>query len=462
MFLAAICLTRPTRGHFIFRRVVPKDLYEVFGRRGEVRLSLRTSDRQLARERWLVHSARWHTLVRYLRNEIAMGKKPKIEGSPDALREILGDDDRMMGWGIQSAPDNPNVTIITAEPHEYETVAKALLGMSGQSIAGSLGVRPSLKLSALIAEFMEELNRQALASQTKEAYGASLALFQEVLGDIELRDLTKERLYHCKSDMLLLPPNRNKSPESRNLDMAELLQRQKNLRDTKGLLKVMTNRTFNNHWGRLSAMLRWAVDNGRHSANLAAGMELADKRKGKTRSSFDSEDLQTIFQSEHFVPGGYRFASEYWVPVLAVHTGARVGEIAQLLIVDIATEGGTPYIDINDDGDPAKSIKNEASRRRVPIHTVIRDSFSAFVEAQRRSGEKRLFPDLSWGHKNGPGRQSSRYFNDRVLPKLGIDGRQYLTISKFSPADCDQLIQHSIRIIVSEPIGRSASVPERG
>jgi integrase len=54
----------------------------------------------------------------------------------------------------------------------------------------------------------------------------------------------------------------------------------------------------------------------------------------------------------------------YWIPLLALFTGARMGELCQLQPTDIREEDGLWGIDINDD--KGKSVKTSASVRWVP------------------------------------------------------------------------------------------------
>ena len=80
--------------------------------------------------------------------------------------------------------------------------------------------------------------------------------------------------------------------------------------------------------------------------------------------------------------------------MLALFTGARREELAQLTAERVRVEEGVPYLaidPIDDDG----SLKTDESRRAVPIHSeLIRLGFLAFVEDRRRAGGGHLFPLL--------------------------------------------------------------------
>ena len=72
-----------------------------------------------------------------------------------------------------------------------------------------------------------------------------------------------------------------------------------------------------------------------------------------------------------------------------------------------------------DEGDNNKSVKADASRRKVPLHSkLLQDGFLGFVEG--RKGGARLFPDYSFSKNGGYGRNLGRWFNESFLPHLGI------------------------------------------
>lgn len=84
----------------------------------------------------------------------------------------------------------------------------------------------------------------------------------------------------------------------------------------------------------------------------------------------------------------------YLLPVLALHAGARYGELLQLFASDVRKEAGILYLDFNSEG--SKHLKTDTSHRRVPLHPeLVRLGFLKYVEQQREAGSgARLFPSL--------------------------------------------------------------------
>lgn len=111
-------------------------------------------------------------------------------------------------------------------------------------------------------------------------------------------------------------------------------------------------------------------------------------------------------------------SDEYkWSTLLALYTGARRREIAQLFLTDIRQESDIWYLDMNDDG-PRKSLKTPAAKRRVPIHSeLIRIGFLGWVQGLPR--QERLFMSFSYNAKEGYGRNPGRFFST-FLNGLGM------------------------------------------
>lgn len=77
-----------------------------------------------------------------------------------------------------------------------------------------------------------------------------------------------------------------------------------------------------------------------------------------------------------FAPEGERHRggggkAAYWLPIIALHSGARLSELAQLNVKDIVVQGGVKCFRVIDGPEEGQSIKNAVSHRLVPIHKRI-------------------------------------------------------------------------------------------
>lgn len=123
-----------------------------------------------------------------------------------------------------------------------------------------------------------------------------------------------------------------------------------------------------------------------------------DGEKRRPRDAYSVEQLNAIFASPIYTAGerpkGGKGEAAYWVPLLALFTGARLGELAQLSVDDVRSADGVTYLRLTNEGE-GKRLKNVGSRRRVPVHPeLLRLGFLDYVELMRSQQAQRLFPNV--------------------------------------------------------------------
>lgn len=181
--------------------------------------------------------------------------------------------------------------------------------------------------------------------------------------------------------------------------------------------------TANSKIGILRTFFRGGQDYELVTVNPAAEIHSPVGHDRKSRVSFAADDLTKIFNSSIYlaqyrpVSGGKEAA--YWLPLLALFTGARVEELAQLLVTDVREINGLGYIiNISDDA-PHAHIKNSSSRRRIPVHGIlIACGFLDYVTKQASTGM--LFPDLKPNHRGKYGGYFSYFFSTYLRKKILI------------------------------------------
>ena len=169
----------------------------------------------------------------------------------------------------------------------------------------------------------------------------------------------------------------------------------------------VTAANVNSKLSCLRTLLGYAVENGYIDANPASGVSVQDKEKDRRkRKEFSLAALQAIFSSPIYSdgqrPAQGRGEAAYWLPLIALFTGARLEEIAQLRPKDIrleayADQDGKPcsawVIDIVETAET--STKNAASERIVPIHPELqRLGLVSLAKAAADAKQERIFSEL--------------------------------------------------------------------
>jgi integrase len=164
---------------------------------------------------------------------------------------------------------------------------------------------------------------------------------------------------------------------------------------------------------------KWAADNPFHRMNVIDPVEDQDRR-----DPFKPAQLATLFGAAPWKPvdrSPLRKPSRFWVPLMALYTGARLAELAGLRLEDIEEREGIMVFNIRPHG--TRSIKTKSSRRIVPVHSeLIRIGFPEYVEARRKSGGPLLFPECAPNSRGQVGSKLSTWFT-AVIRGHGLTGK---------------------------------------
>jgi integrase len=119
------------------------------------------------------------------------------------------------------------------------------------------------------------------------------------------------------------------------------------------------------------------------------------KRPEHKRTRYSIEELRKIFcQSPEYTEDKTEEPFQFWVPLICLYTGMRIGEVCQLYITDFRKIDGVWCLDVNEDTED-KTVKN-SEPRMVPLHPfLIKDlNFVGFVQSLPDQ-EGRIFHELS-------------------------------------------------------------------
>ncbi|XKH61354.1 tyrosine-type recombinase/integrase [Halomonas sediminis] len=149
----------------------------------------------------------------------------------------------------------------------------------------------------------------------------------------------------------------------------------------------------------LKKVFAHAVKYGWISSNPTEVIDTKQRRgtNDVDKHPFGTGELQKIFPGASYGEGffpkptsrepGYD-AAKFWTPLIALLSGARLGEIIQLELGDIKNEDGIWFFDITTESSnesSGKELKTKSSRRRVPIHsTLITIGLLDYVRERRK------------------------------------------------------------------------------
>lgn len=152
------------------------------------------------------------------------------------------------------------------------------------------------------------------------------------------------------------------------------------------------------------------------------------QRAKDVRDSFTDDQLRVIFGEDYSIDATPQ-PSHFWIPHLMYFTGARPGEIGQLLVEDVQRSGDVWWLDLNEEGLDGKTIKSGNGTRPVPIHPkLIEAGFGEYVEERRIRKDHQLWPNLGQT-ANGYGGAVSKWFVRHRLIKKDLKTKKHVLYS---------------------------------
>lgn len=179
--------------------------------------------------------------------------------------------------------------------------------------------------------------------------------------------------------------------------------------------------TVTNDLSACSAVWTWGQRMGKLPSgveNPFSGIAPPKAKKKLGRRAFSDEEAGRVLAAARGETGCLR-----WLPWLLCLSGVRLNEACQSVREDVAVVDGVLVLRVHDEGE-GRAVKNEDSRRNVPLHpALITEGFGDYVAALKPGSA--LFPDL--GADAIFGRRSvlaSKRLSYWLRQRVGIRDRQ--------------------------------------
>jgi integrase len=255
-------------------------------------------------------------------------------------------------------------------------------------------------LNELVENFLAE--KKGITPKFADDHRAAIKAFEQTLKHPERwYEGTRRDVAHFKDLLLQTPANWTKLYKGKTLPEAVKLAE-------KSDKPRLSARTVNDKYLSLvSAVLKWTVNNGYITSNPAEGVKVEQAKgakKKKPRAPFNHAHLKRIFAAPVFTgcksdkktaePGNHRVRDHrYWVPLIALFSGARLNEIGQLARDDVREIDGVLCFRITISEGDGRHLKTEAAERVVPVHSeLVKLGLPAYVASIRAKDHDRLFP----------------------------------------------------------------------
>ncbi|MDP2846903.1 MAG: site-specific integrase [Humidesulfovibrio sp.] len=284
-----------------------------------------------------------------------------------------------------------------------------------------------------IAKYIEDKD-STWGRKTREKYLPVISEFLEIIGNKPLQRLNRDALRAYSRTVHQLPKRNGKDFKSKSVKQIIAM--------TIPTSALLSPESIDDRFVIVRSLLNWLNDEYPRTMQPLAQLKkvLVVERKATTpkRRAYTSAELQVLFEPATYTDRKMNKGWKYWLPLLGLFTGARLGELSQLLVCDAKQDkdSGIWFLDVNDE-EEAKSVKTGAAIRTVPLHPILIElGFLNRVDMLSRRGETKLFPALfTYAGPPEPGKAPSKWFG-HFRQKRGLGA---------GPGEVSELTFHSLR-----------------
>ncbi len=396
-------LTKNRHGsRYFFRGVLPTDLRPYFDERREFRIALGTSDRREARYKAL-------TIWLLLQTEFAHIRE-KVVADPDIIKSFQI---KLLIEKTKRSILAGEITTLRQEKDWAEAGERAERKRAQKAHADAIAAlaanrHPTTSPSPVTSISFTEVAREHLAkyarhggrgkppaASTLTKKKEKVAFWQGYLGDRPINEIDGGEIGAIEEWIYELPANSNKLYDHPSEAVKAAIEG--HIHKT-----ICSGKTAVDYLRTLGAIFKLAKQRGYISHNPAEQLlDVKQHREDAThKRPFTNEELLKIFPDSYgadFQLQGIRdpeqMSARFWVPLLSLFSGARLEELCQLRVDDIAEASSVHYYRLTSDGEAhdgaAKRLKNQNSNRLVPIHPrLIEVGFLDFVAEREKKGGK--------------------------------------------------------------------------
>nr|WP_158743636.1 site-specific integrase [Acidisphaera sp. L21] len=278
----------------------------------------------------------------------------------------------------------------------------------------------------ILKEIAEEYVAHRLAERGTSAKDAGqlrgqiTTLLEQVGSATTVEEFTPRLAGEVFTAFRSLPPNFRKHTSLRGLTLFDAAKRAR-----LDKLQPMTAKSVNNYMTTYRGVFKEAIDQGLVFSNPFQGKHVLVTESVQSERGFKADELSAILKSpvfngcertgRPFQPGSFLLNDRrFWLPLVAMLTGARVSELCQLRSKDVKQLDGVWLISINLEA--GKTLKTPQSVREVPIHDqLLRLGFLEYTRNHAADAPGSLF-DIPTPNNGDWGAKMGKWLREKFLP----------------------------------------------
>jgi len=327
------------------------------------------------------------------------------------------------------------------------------------SVSPPPSVATGCTLGEAIKRFETDPTRAHLGDTADAKYVMTFRVMKEVIGEGRaLAAITRAECAEAQEVIAGLPANVSKlKPYAKLKTMRAVVELAAQRGD-----RLMSQGTVRVYTHTMSAFFNWAIKKGLVTINPATKMAPAKGAADVSRRPFTIEEMNKIVSALPKWSKDKSLSGRYWVPIIAIFSGMRLGEIVSLTTDQIAVRDGVDCFILRKTEDT--SLKTPGAERVIPVHPeLVRLGLLQHVAKMKERKVSRLFPDLQGETQAELSDLFQKRFSYLLKSTLKIDERG-VSFHSFRHGFRDALREAGVPIDATRALGgwaRSGGVEER-
>jgi integrase len=257
-------------------------------------------------------------------------------------------------------------------------------------------------------------------------YERAIRLFSELHGDLPIAQIKRSHARQFREALQDMP--RHRSGALLHMPLPELAAWGRKHPKAQKIARPTLNKLL----GGVQTVALWARNTGMVPEDLPWSdpfSKMRLKEAGSDRDAFTIGELNTLLASSVFTemdrPAPGRGEAAFWLPLLALFSGARRADLASLQVKNVDDVEGVPCFTFEEDKIIGKRLKTPTAIRTVPVHPqLIELGWLRYVDdVRRRDGvDAWLFASIS-PQAVGALKAWTKWFG-RYLRSIGITDRR--------------------------------------
>ena len=257
------------------------------------------------------------------------------------------------------------------------------------------------------------------ATKSAKQFEGYFEVLIELLGNVSIKSITHHDLLDVKEKLFKIPPHRKTDKKYKHLSLKEIFK-------LPSIEKALSPTSINQHLTIFSSFFKWCAKHEYIHRNIGEGLGISVNNQDN-KEPFTIEELQMIFDALPSKNG--KRPERFWIPIIALYTGMRRGEICQLYVEDVTLVDDILCFNVNEYED--KNVKTASGKRIVPIHSVLIDlGFLDYVKECKNRNDERLWMKLKPDKNGDYGKIFGNWFSG-FKNKLDLTDKEKKTFHSF-------------------------------